>query len=438
MIGAQVRPLSYKGRGIGPVAANKTFKGLAGLIDGLPAKRCAFVETVGPDVGCANGFKVGGQFGFGVDEGFAGLVDGCRVGVWLRGNVAYGFEERFLDDGFGLGEVRGGWLVALPGRVPLPAAVVDVLPLPAGRFDHYVAATGAPDDPGEKRNGFVGSAFGGAVALLGGLPLGFGDDGGVRFGVYVLPDAKFAQVDAVSQEVSKAAGGHLEPVADYGCGGSVSEVSECFFDEFRVTAGGEASGFGVAGVALRGLPSLPDPALGCGRPEFFEPFAVKIQLVFSDRGKHCSREAACGGAGVDVFVDGDDLAPGFFDAVPRFKKMLDAARSSAQVRDDQAPVAAFFDALDCFVEDWAACVPAAAVKFGDEHFDGFVSGFGPRLYGGGLVFRAAEAIPAAFSDERDSDVTSPGLHPGEDTDYAQPQPLTLWGSFAQKGEECAN
>lgn len=438
MVGAQFGPFCYKVGGFGSVGAYERFEGLSGFVDGFSPGCCSFVESVGSDVGCADGLKVGGKFGFGVGQRFAGLVDGLGVGFGLRGDPAHSFERDFLDEGFGLGQVGGGWRVALPGRVPFSASVVDVPALPAGRFDHYVAATGAPDDSGEEAYGLVGSAFGGAVSLLGGLPFSFGDDGGVRVGVYVLPDAKFSQVDAVSQEVSKAAGGHLEPVADYGCGGAVGKVPESVFDKFGVLVGGEASRFGVSDVAFRGLPSLPDSALGCGRPEFFESFAVEVKFVFGDGGEHCSREATCGGGSVDVFVDGDDLTPGFFDAVPRFEKVLGASGGSAQVCDDQAPVAAFFDALYCLVEDRSGCVPAASIEFGSEHFDGFAAGVGPRVYRRGLVFRAAEAIPAAFSDERNSDVAGPGFDPGEDTDYAQSQPETLRDAFAQKGDRCAN
>jgi hypothetical protein len=56
-----------------------------------------------------------------------------------------------------------------------------------------------------------------------------------------------------------------------------------------------------------------------------------------------------------------------------------------------------------------------------------------------LVFGAAETVPAALSDERDSYVTGPGFHAGEDNDYAQSNLKTPRDAIAQEGEiRCAN
>ena len=439
MIGAQFRPFSYKALGFCPVGSGERVKFGAGFIDGLPSDGCAFVEAVGSDVGCADGLEVGSEFGFGVGERFAGRVDGLGVVGSLSGESSHFVERDLFYEGVGFGEVDCCGCFAGSRRVPFAAPVVDVSAFFAGCLDHYVAAPGASDDSGEEAWWPVGAGFAGSVAGLGGVELGFGDDGGVRFGVGVLADAEFSKIDAVAEEVSYAAGGHLEAFAECAGCGSVGEVSEGLADQFGVLVGGEASGLGVSVVAPGGLAALPDSALGGGRPEFFEAFSVEIEFVFGYGGEHCSGEASGGCRCVDVFVDGDYLPSGLFDAVPRFEKVTDAAACSAEVGDDQAPVLALFDAFDGLVQDWAVGVPAASIEFGGKDLDGFVTSVRPRLYRRGLVFGAAETVPAALSDERDSYVTGPGFHAGEDNDYAQSNLKTPRDAIAQEGEiRCAN
>lgn len=418
-------PLSDEVLSVGQVAWLESLDGELCFVDALASDGGSLSERFGPEVSCAHGGEVRGEFGFGADQFVSGLFDGGVVRCGFRGDGLEFVEDDLVDVGVNNGREDAGGGGTHPGAV-LPRTDVVGVGLAVvldGASCHDVTAALATDQAREHRSLLVSVRRSGATRLaLSGVPYLLGNERRVSGGVGVLPDGQLPEIHAVLEEVAGALVTHPEVRGDLNDGVAVCGPLERGLDALGVLVGGELAGVGVAAVPERGLASLPDAAFGCGRSEVLEPFAVKVKFVFGDGGEHGAGEASRGRGGVDVLADGDDLAPGGFDAVPQLKEVADAARCSAEVRDDQAAVLTGFDGFDGFGEDGAGVVAAAGVQLGGEHHDRLAAGFGPRLDAGFLVFGASEAVAAALADVRDADVAAPrpfAGHAGECTKERQ-------------------
>jgi len=302
------------------------------------------------------------------------------------------------------------------------------------RRAHQHPAPGASNDPREQARPAI-TAWGSGIERLRSVEQLAGNDSGVRCLVDVPADAEFAEVHAVTQQVSYPSGRHLGAFSDASHAVTTRLAREQVTDEVCLSVWDEPACDGVTGVPRGGLPALPYPGTGCVLAQGFESVGVFFAFPFGVRQEDGSQEPAVAGAGIKVFGGANDPSASCFDAVPAAQLLADVPAKTTEVRNDDGLELSGFDALNGAQQARALLQRQATghVQLRRQHDHTGTVKPRSRFDSGDLIAVGVDVLrsgdPAAHV--ADSDDPCPCFHGGDHT--PQRKPVALGLAVADKG-----
>ena len=389
------------------------YVGLSG-INSVTALSSPFAKRFGSNVGCTNGKKVFGKLALGTGKACSSVVKFNAACCPNRFNAFEGLQsngfnvrvKKVAHDGRAVGAAAGGKSTAACVNGVSSVFVSSTVWCASA---HDAAACNAPSKA-SKQGGFsVRSWLACANGSLGTVKHFLSNDWWVRRWVCVRANRQFTKVNTVAENVAGTSDGYAKLCSKFSHWFTSYGVFESFLERFGFFVGHQASRVWVFVVAVGNDCALPYASFCRGCALRVKTFAVKVKFVFGYCGKHGACEAAGGGAGVNVFGYGNDLAAGGFNSIPELQQVRNGSRCARQVRDDKAAVFAAFNAFNGFAKDWSVAVTAAGVKLGRKDNYLLVSVASPSFDCGCLVVGGSKTVSIAAPHMTYTNVTNPRL-----------------------------